>query len=65
MNIAKDITQHSNKEEKKGTLDQYKCRKCWRYFYINENERTEYDIDFGCPYGCDDNGMFIKKVLKY
>jgi len=53
--------QNNNKEEKKSILDQYKCRKCGRFFYVDENKRTEYDLDFGCPYGCDDNGMFIKK----
>jgi len=61
IKISIDI-QNDNRKDEKNTLNQYKCRKCGRYFYINENEHTKYDIDFECPYGCDDNGIFIEKV---
>lgn len=38
------------------TLEEYRCRKCHRLFYIDPVERHPLDLDFGCPYGCDDNG---------
>jgi hypothetical protein len=37
-------------------LEEYWCRQCRWLFYINGVERTSLDIDFGCPYRCDDNG---------
>ncbi len=37
-------------------LEQYQCRRCGRFFYINAMDRNSLDPDFGCPYGCDDNG---------
>jgi len=44
------------------TLEQYRCRKCGRVFYINGMERSNLDLDFGCPYGCDDNGRYIRQI---
>ena len=44
------------------TLDEYRCRKCGRLFYINGAERSSLDLDFGCPYGCDDNGDRIRAL---
>ena len=44
------------------TLKQYRCRKCDRVFYINAAERSSLDLDFGCPYGCDDIGRQIGEV---
>ena len=38
------------------TLEQYRCRCCGRQFHINKGDRSSFDLDFGCPYGCDDNG---------
>jgi hypothetical protein len=40
-------------------LEQYRCRKCGRLFCIKAGERHPLDVDFGCPYGCDDNGERI------
>jgi hypothetical protein len=31
-------------------------------FYINEMDRSLLDLDFGCPYGCDDNGTHIRSI---
>ena len=43
-------------------LEQYRCRKCRRLFYIDPSERHSLDLDFGCPYGCDDNGRHVGTV---
>ena len=43
-------------------LEQYQCRGCKRMFYINEMDRSPLDLDFGCPYGCDDNGTHIRSI---
>jgi len=40
-------------------LEQYQCQSCGRLFYINGLDRCAMDLDFGCPYGCDDNGRHI------
>lgn len=44
------------------TLEEYRRRKCGRLFCINAVERSDLDLDFGCPYGCDDNGRHIGEV---
>ncbi len=44
------------------TLEEYRCRKCGRLFYIDAAERHALDLDFGCPYGCDDNGDRIRAL---
>jgi hypothetical protein len=31
-------------------------------FYINEMDRTPLDLEFGCPYGCDNNGIRIRNI---
>jgi len=43
-------------------LEQYQCRKCGRFFYINRMEKNSLDLDFGCPYGCDDNGRHVRNI---
>ena len=43
-------------------LEQYQCRRCGRFFYINKTDKTGFDIDFGCPYGCDDNGRHTRNI---
>ena len=43
-------------------LEGYRCRQCGRGFYVDEGERRDLDLDFGCPYGCDDNGRYIGPV---
>ena len=44
-------------------LEQYQCRKCGRFFYINKMDKGSLDLDFGCPYGCDDNGGHVRDLL--
>lgn len=43
-------------------LEQYQCRSCGRLFYINTMDRSSLDLDFGCPYGCDDNGRHVRNI---
>jgi len=43
-------------------LEQYQCRSCGRLFYINTMDRSSLDLDFGCPYGCDDNGRHLRDI---
>lgn len=43
-------------------LEQYQCRRCRRCFYINGLDRGELDLDFGCPFGCDDDGRHIRDL---
>ena len=43
-------------------LQQFRCRKCGRFFYIDAMDRSSLDLDFGCPYGCDDNGRHIRNM---
>ena len=31
-------------------------------FYVNAMDRRDLDLDFGCPYGCDDNGRHIQDL---
>jgi len=44
------------------SLEGYRCRQCGRGFYVNAAERRDLDLDFSCPYGCDDNGRYIGAV---
>jgi hypothetical protein len=43
-------------------LQQYQCRKCKRFFFIQSTERNSLDLDFGCPHGCDDNGRLVRNI---
>jgi hypothetical protein len=43
-------------------LEQYQCRKCSRFFYINKIDKSCLDLDFGCVYGCDDNGRHVMDI---
>lgn len=43
-------------------LQQYRCLRCGRLFYINAIDRREFDLDFGCPYGCDNNGRHVRDI---
>lgn len=42
-------------------LAEYECRECKRKFYVIAGTRTNSDIEFGCPYGCDDNGKPMRQ----
>jgi hypothetical protein len=44
-------------------LEQYQCRSCKRLFYINGIERSELDLDFGCPFGCNDSGKYVREIV--
>jgi hypothetical protein len=43
-------------------LEEYQCQGCRRSFYINGTNRSSLDLDFGCPYGCDDNGQHTGNI---
>jgi len=43
-------------------LEQYQCRHCGRFFYINKSDKSGFDFGFGCPYGCDDNGRHVRTM---
>ncbi len=43
-------------------LQEYQCTRCGRSFYINGTDRGSLDLDFGCPYGCDDNGRHMQDI---
>jgi len=43
-------------------LEQYQCEKCGRFWYINEDDKSSWDLDFGCPYGCDEAGKHTKNL---
>jgi hypothetical protein len=44
-------------------LEEYRCRKCRRLLYINAVEHSSLNIDFSCPYGCDDNGEHARDIV--
>jgi hypothetical protein len=43
-------------------LQQFQCRSCGRFFYINAIDRNSLDLNFGCPFGCDDYGRHIRDI---
>ena len=43
-------------------LEEYLCQRCDKSFYIESGDRGSLDLDFGCPYGCDDNGEHIRSL---
>ena len=43
-------------------LEEYRCRRCNRLFYIESEDRGSLEFDFGCPYGCDDDGRHIRGI---
>jgi len=36
-------------------LEEYRCRKCRQLFYIDALQPRPFELEFGCPYGCDGN----------
>jgi hypothetical protein len=52
------------KTSSKGTLqlEEYRCRTCNRSFYIESGGRGSLEFDGGCPYGCDDDGRYIRSI---
>ena len=44
-------------------LEEYRCRKCGRVFYINSDERSSLDMDFCGPFGCDDAGEYAVDIV--
>lgn len=45
------------------TLEEYRCRKCGRLFYINAVDRHPLNMDFGCPHGCDDGTERLRYIV--
>lgn len=43
-------------------LEQYQCNTCGRFFYINKMDKSDFDLSFGCPYGCDDVGKHTRTI---
>jgi len=43
-------------------IEQHQCRSCGRLFYINTMDKSWLDLDFGCPYGCGDNGRHVRDI---
>jgi len=35
-------------------LEEYRFRRCDRSFYIGSADHGSLELDFSCPYGCDD-----------
>ena len=44
-------------------LEEYRCRKCGRLFYIDATDRHPLNMDFGCPHGCDDGSERMRDVV--
>jgi hypothetical protein len=44
-------------------LSQYQCQTCGRFFYINDIDKSDFDIEFGCVYGCDDAGKHTRDFI--
>ena len=44
---------------KNTNLEQYQCHKCGRFF---QKDKSEFDLDFGCPFGCNDNGELVRII---
>ena len=49
-------------EMQKMVLEQYQCETCGRFFYINKGDKSSFDINYGCPYGCDDAGRHTRTL---
>ena len=47
---------------KEMVLEQYQCRRCGRFWYIEKGDKSDFDMDYGCPYGCDDNGRHTRTI---
>jgi len=57
-----EVMQHEPVGQNNLDLEQYQCRRCGRLFYINGMDRSSLDLDFGCPFGCDDNGRHVRDL---
>jgi len=44
-------------------LEEYRCRKCGRMFYIDAVDRHPLNLDFGCPHGCDDGSERMRDIV--
>jgi hypothetical protein len=44
-------------------LEEYRCRKCGRLFYIDGMDRHPLNLDFGCPHGCDGGSEHVRDVV--
>ena len=44
-------------------LEEYRCRKCGRLFYIDGMDHHPLNMDFGCPHGCDDGSERMRDIV--
>ena len=44
-------------------LEEYRCKKCDRVFYIDAMDRHPLNMDFGCPHGCDDGSEHMRDIV--
>jgi len=44
-------------------LEEYRCRKCRRLFYIDAADCHPLNLDFGCPHGCDDESERMRGIV--
>lgn len=58
-----EIILHNSNSNTNMKLREYQCQSCYRFFYINPLEKSNWDMDFGCPYGCDDAGMLVREIV--
>jgi DNA-directed RNA polymerase subunit RPC12/RpoP len=45
------------------TLEEYRCRKCGRLFYVDGMDRHPVDPGFRCPHGCDDGSERLRDIV--
>jgi len=45
------------------TLEEYRCRKCSRVFYIDAKDGRPLNLDFGCPHGCDNGSERMRDIV--
>lgn len=43
-------------------LEQYQCDRCGQFFYINKMDKSDFDLPFVCPYGCDGAGKHTRTL---
>ena len=66
LNVAKakerEDEKMKNTNGKTSHVAQCQCGVCGRVFYLNKSDRTSWDLDFGCPYGCKENDEDTKNA---
>ena len=44
-------------------LEEHRCTKCGRVFYIDAVDRRPLNLDLGCPHGCDGGSERMRGVI--